>query len=126
IADFGLARLLDSDELSTGTGAKIGTPSYMAPEQAFGDPRAVGRAADICSLGAILYELLAGRLPFHGATAVETLRMAASADAAPPSRFAPGVSRDLDTICLKCPAAMHPRSCGACRSSIPRFHARHD
>src|SRR5262249_5324375 len=74
ITDFGLARKLD-DQGRTQTGAVLGTPSYMAPEQAAGDVRALGPAADVYALGAILYECLTGRPPFKGATATDTLLM---------------------------------------------------
>ena len=75
IADFGLAKRLEIDEGQTHTGQVIGTPSYMAPEQAKGWAKEIGPAADIYSLGAILYEMLTGRPPLKGTTAVETLRL---------------------------------------------------
>jgi tetratricopeptide (TPR) repeat protein len=102
VTDFGLAKRLESEEGQTLTGQVMGTPCYMAPEQARGDNRAVGPAADIYSLGAILYEMLTGRPPFKGATSSETIYLVISQDPPAPSRLQPRVPRDLETICLKC------------------------
>ncbi len=102
ISDFGLARRLDHDGGLTRTGAPLGTPSYMAPEQARGDKEAVGAAADVYALGAILYEFLTGRPPFLGETAAETVLQVISQDPVPPSRLNASVPRDLETVCLKC------------------------
>ncbi len=102
ITDFGLARQLDSDSGETQAGAVMGTPSYMAPEQASGHANEAGPAADIYALGAILYDCLAGRPPFKGKTVVETLDQVRTQEPAPPSRWQAGVPLDLDTICLKC------------------------
>jgi hypothetical protein len=102
ISDFGLARQLDSDSGETQAGAVMGTPSYMAPEQASGRAHEAGPAADIYALGAILYECLSGRPPFKGQTVVETLDMVRDQEPVPPSRFQVGVALDLETICLKC------------------------
>lgn len=102
ITDFGLARLLDRDGSATRTGTVLGTPSYMAPEQAAGTRGEAGPAADLYSLGAILYELLTGRPPFRGATVLETLAMAREQDPVPPRRLQPSLARDLETLCLKC------------------------
>jgi WD40 repeat protein len=101
IADFGLAKRTDMAGL-TASGAIVGTPSYMAPEQAAGKGREVGPAADVYALGAILYECLTGRPPFLGATAADTLLQVVSQEPVPPRRLQPGVPRDLETICLKC------------------------
>ena len=102
ITDFGLAKRLDL-EGQTRTGDLLGTPSYMAPEQASGGRMGtVGPATDIYALGAILYELLTGRPPFQGVSAVETVMQVMLADVVPPRRLQPGVPLDLETICLKC------------------------
>ncbi len=102
ITDFGLAKKLDAGNSLTRTGAIVGTASYMAPEQAAGDSKHVGRAADIHALGAILYELLTGRPPFLGATLVETLDQVRNHEPRPVRQLCPSVPRDLETICLKC------------------------
>ncbi len=102
ITDFGLARQLDSDSGETQAGAVVGTPSYMAPEQASGQTHEAGPAADVYALGAILYDCLAGRPAFKGKTVVETLDQVRTREPAPPSRHQAGVPLDLDTICLKC------------------------
>jgi WD40 repeat protein len=102
ISDFGLAKRLDSADMErlTQTGAVIGTPSYMAPEQAEGKP--AGIAADVYALGAILYRLLAGRPPFVAASTTLTLQLVAKADPVSLRQLNPAVPRDLETICLKC------------------------
>jgi tetratricopeptide (TPR) repeat protein len=102
VADFGLARRSDSASGLTATGAVLGTPSYMAPEQAGGKTREVGPAADVYALGAILYECLTGRPPFRAATAMETVMQVVKDEPVSPSRLAPKLPRDLETICLKC------------------------
>jgi tetratricopeptide (TPR) repeat protein/tRNA A-37 threonylcarbamoyl transferase component Bud32 len=102
VADFGLAKKLDEDGLQTRTNAILGTPSYMAPEQARGLSREIGPAADIYALGAILYELLTGRPPFRGATVLDTLEQVRSALPVPVRQLQPKVPRDLETICLQC------------------------
>jgi tetratricopeptide (TPR) repeat protein len=102
ISDFGLAKLLDVAEGQTPSEAFLGTPSYMAPEQAAGRSRDLGTASDVYSLGAILYELLTGRPPFRGETSLDTVMMVVSEDPVPPTRLQPKVPRDLETICLKC------------------------
>jgi serine/threonine protein kinase/formylglycine-generating enzyme required for sulfatase activity len=100
VTDFGLAKQGDSG--MTATGEVLGTPSYMAPEQAAGKTREVGPAADIYALGAILYELLTGRPPFKGTSSWDTVQLVVSTEPVPPSRLQPKVPRDLETICLKC------------------------
>jgi serine/threonine-protein kinase len=101
IADFGLARFINAGPELTRSGARLGTPGYMAPEQALGRTADIGPAADIYSLGAILYEALTGRPPFAGPSAAEMERQVISEEPFPPSRFS-AVPRDLETICLKC------------------------
>jgi WD40 repeat protein len=104
ITDFGLAKQLDAESAhgQTGSGTILGTPSYMAPEQAEGQAHVVGPAADIYALGAILYEMLTGRPPFKGETVLDTLGQVRSEEPVPPSRLQPKTPRDLDTVCLKC------------------------
>ncbi len=101
ITDFGLARKLDEAGL-TASGAVMGTPSYMAPEQAGGKSKEIGPARDVYALGAILYECLTGRPPFKGPTTLDTLTQVLSAEAVPPRQLQPKTPRDLETICLKC------------------------
>ena len=102
VADFGLAKWLDGDSGLTRTDVVLGSPSYMAPEQARGKAGAVGPAADLYSLGAVLYELLTGRPPFRAATALETLEQVKAAEPVAPRRLQPRLPRDLETVCLKC------------------------
>jgi eukaryotic-like serine/threonine-protein kinase len=102
ICDFGLAKLLDQDSHETCSGVPIGSPSYMAPEQAAGRLRDHGPATDVYALGAILYELLTGRPPLRGETDLETLRLVSEQEPPPLRGLRKGTPRDLDTICLKC------------------------
>jgi serine/threonine protein kinase len=102
ITDFGLAKRLGEESGQTHTGAILGTPSYMAPEQAGGDRAGVGPLADVYALGAILYETLTGRPPFRGPTVLDTLAQLREREPVPPRQLQPNVSRDLQTICLKC------------------------
>jgi WD40 repeat protein/serine/threonine protein kinase len=101
ITDFGLAKHLDIQS-QTRTGAIIGTPSYMAPEQAEGRAHAIGPATDVYGLGAILYEMLTGRPPFTGESSLTTIRQLLTQDPLRPSQLHLKVPRDLETICLKC------------------------
>jgi serine/threonine-protein kinase len=103
VSDFGLAKIIvGGGPTRTHTGAVLGTPSYMSPEQAQGLARGAAPAADVYSLGAILYELLTGRPPFRGDTPLETIRQVVVEDPVPPSKLQPLLPRDLETICLKC------------------------
>ena len=101
IADFGLAKQMEGDSQQTRTGVVMGSPSYMAPEQAWGQTHQIGPLSDQYSLGAILYEMLVGRPPFQGATTMETLELARNQEPVPPTRLQPKVPKDLETICLK-------------------------
>lgn len=127
VADFGLAKAWEADSYLTSTGSIVGTPSYMAPEQAEGGGSEVNPAVDIYGLGAILFELLTGRPPFRGATLLETLEQVRWADPIRPSRLVPGLPRDIETICLKC-LRKRPRDRYACAEDLGedlrRFLAR--
>ena len=102
VTDFGLAKQLDDRSRQTASGAIMGTPAYMAPEQAEGRLEDVGPRADVYALGATLYECLTGRAPFTGTSVLDTLEQVRSQDPIPPSRLTPKLPRDLETICLKC------------------------
>jgi serine/threonine protein kinase/WD40 repeat protein len=102
ITDFGLAKKLDGTTELTATGAIVGTASYMAPEQASGDSKRVGPAADVYALGAVLYACLTGRPPFRAGTQVDTLLQVLADPPVPPSQLRPGIPADLEAICLRC------------------------
>jgi serine/threonine-protein kinase len=102
ITDFGLAKLVDTHQELTRTGAVLGTPSYMAPEQANGLIHLIGPVTDVYALGAVLYEMLTGKPPHTGKTNLEILNKVRRVLPVPPSKLRPSVSRDLEAICLKC------------------------
>jgi aminoglycoside phosphotransferase (APT) family kinase protein len=126
VTDFGLAKTLGTDLGLTRTDSIIGSPSYMAPEQACGMVGSVGPATDVYSLGAILYELLTGRPPFRAATVLETLEQVRSAAPPSPVRLQPGLPIDLDTIVMRClekdPARRYP-SAAVMAADLRRFCA---
>jgi WD40 repeat protein len=124
ITDFGLAKKLDSDTDPTRSGAIMGTPSYMAPEQASGQSKQVGPAADVYALGAILYELLTGRPPFKAASGWDTITQVLQEEPVPTRLLQPKTPRDLETICLKClqkEAAKRYASAQALADDLGRF-----
>ncbi len=102
ITDFGLAKIIQDDSHLTMTGQVLGTPAYMAPEQAAGNSQAVGPAADLYSLGATFYFLLTGRPPFQAASSTETMRQLLDQEPVSPRQLNRAIDRDLETICLKC------------------------
>ena len=102
ISDFGLAKVLDNPNSDTCSDAILGTPSYMAPEQARGESGKIGPAADVYALGAILYETLTGQPPFRTQSRYATLELVRTCEPKPPSYLRPGLVRDLEAICLKC------------------------
>jgi eukaryotic-like serine/threonine-protein kinase len=130
VTDFGLAKVMEADREENGSGCQtrsgaiIGTPQYMPPEQAEGRHEDFGPTADVYSLGAILYELLTGQVPFTGKTDVEILRRIHSEEAVPPRRLRRDVPRDLETICLKClekePRKRYPEA-GALGQDLRRY-----
>jgi len=102
LTDFGLARLIEQDSTVTNSFDVLGTPSYMAPEQAAGQTKNLTAAADVYGLGAVFYQLLTGRPPFLGQTSYETVRLVLESEPRPPRLLNSKVDRDLSTICLKC------------------------
>jgi WD40 repeat protein/serine/threonine protein kinase len=102
VTDFGLAKFAAGDQSQTQTGDLLGTPSYMAPEQADGRLGPIGPATEVYALGVVLYEVVTGRRPFWAETAVETLLQVKTCEPVRPSRLRPELPRDLETICLKC------------------------
>ncbi len=102
VTDFGLAKRIEGGAGQTQSGAIVGTPNYMAPEQAAGKNRGLTTSADVYALGAILYELLTGRPPFKAATMLDTLVQVLHNEPKPPRQLEPKSPRDLETICLKC------------------------
>src|SRR5207249_7219623 len=102
LTDFGLARLLDTQSSVTRTIDILGTPSYMAPEQAAGETTKLNKATDVYGLGAVLYQLLTGQPPFAGGTTYETIRLLLNTEPRKPRALNHKIDRDLSTICLKC------------------------
>jgi serine/threonine-protein kinase len=124
ITDFGLAKRLEPDAGQTRTGAVLGTPSYMAPEQAEGKTHAIGPSADIYALGAVLYDLITGRPPFRGESVLDTLEQVRTIEPVPPSRHQAMLPLDLDIICLTClQKEPHKRyaTAGALAEDLRRF-----
>jgi serine/threonine-protein kinase len=129
ITDFGLAKAVEEGgSQNTASGTILGTPSYMAPEQARGQVSGLGPLCDLYSLGAILYELLTGRPPFQGATLLDTLDQVRRREPVPVHELQPKVPTDLETICLKClqkePAKRYA-NCGELADDLARFLAGH-
>lgn len=126
VADFGLAKTSASASDLTRSRTVVGSPAYMAPEQAEPDGKDLTFAVDIHAMGVILYEMLVGHSPFQGATVFDTLEQVRSSDPVPPARLVPGIPRDLDTIVLKCldkvPAKRYS-SAAALREDLRRFLA---
>ena len=124
VADFGLAKQIGDSSGQTQTGAVVGTPSYMAPEQANGRNKDLGPPTDIYGLGAVLYELLTGRQVFRAGSALETIAMVIEREPVPPRDLNPKIDRDLETICLKClqkePSERYP-SAAALADDLDRY-----
>ena len=122
ITDFGLAKRLEGDSKQTRDGSIMGTPSYMAPEQARGDTPHIGPAADQNALGSILYEMLTGRPPFQGATPLDTLDQVRTQEPVPPTRLQPNIPADLERICLKCLQKEVDKRYADCQSLADDLH----
>jgi WD40 repeat protein/serine/threonine protein kinase len=127
LCDFGVAKVMTGSTHETQGGLLVGTPEYMAPEQAHGQARHAGPVADVYALGTILYAILTGRPPFQSASMLETLEQVRSQEPVPPRRLQPSVPHDLQTICLKC-LQKDPRRRYACAAALAedldRFLAR--
>src|SRR6516162_2846994 len=116
LTDFGLARLVETESTVTRTREVLGTPSYMAPEQAAGETTKLGKATDVYGLGAVLYQLLTSHPPFAGGTTYETIRLLLNTEPRKPRTLNHKIDRDLSTICLKClekdPQRRYPSAIG--------------
>src|SRR5215467_821854 len=116
LTDFGLARLVETESTVTRTREVLGTPSYMAPEQAAGETTKLGKATDVYGLGAVLYQLLTGQPPFAGGTTYETIRLLLDTEPRPPRSLNRKIDRELSTICVKCldkdPKRRYPAAAG--------------
>lgn len=126
VTDFGLAKRIASETQLTNTGAVLGTPCYMAPEQAAGSRGLVGPASDVYSLGAVLYELLTGRPPFQAATAMETVLLVLEQEPVPPHVVQPRADRELEMVALKClqkPVDLRYPSAAALADDLERYLA---
>ena len=126
ITDFGLAKRVTGGESLTRTGAILGTPSYMAPEQAAGSRGAVGPATDVYSLGAVLYQTLIGQPPFHAATPLDTVLLVLEQDPVPPRMINAKVDRELEMIAMRClqkPADLRYASAGALADDLDAYLA---
>jgi serine/threonine protein kinase/Flp pilus assembly protein TadD len=113
LTDFGLARLVESESSVTHTLEVLGTPSYMAPEQAVGNNAAISSVTDVYGLGAVLYQLLTGQPPFAGGTTYETIKLLLETEPRQPRQLNPKIDRDLSTICLKCLEKDPKRRCSS-------------
>ncbi|MCO6456509.1 MAG: TAXI family TRAP transporter solute-binding subunit [Pirellulaceae bacterium] len=126
VTDFGLAKLMDQDTGLTASGTALGTPGYMAPEQAAGRHDEMGPASDVYSMGAVLYAVLTGQPPFYGRTVMETIMRVIHDDPPAPRSLRSGISADLETICLKClkkePSERYPTA-AALSDDLRRFLA---
>lgn len=124
VSDFGLAKKVQEDSSLTRTGAVIGTPAYMSPEQATGRTAQVGQASDVYSLGAILYHMLCGRPPFQAASQMDTLLMVIEQDPVPPRMLVRDANRDLEMIALRClqkPPDLRYESASALANDLDAF-----